>query len=123
MPAPPRVPQKARKRAPARTAVPQRRALQPAGEKANPSRVMDVVALEDAVGRSEDQGVAHSLVDLEDQQRADALFGQLHLLRERGGGARLAELATVAVQISHHIARLVDREHVAGLDSLACAAV
>src|SRR5205809_2207471 len=70
------------------------------------------------VGGADDQPEAHAIEHLEYQQRAAALVRQFHLGRERAAEApAIADLPAAAIQVAHHIARLVDGEHVTGLES------
>src|SRR3984893_8442395 len=76
------------------------------------------------VGGADDQPEAHAIEHLEYEHRPGALVRQSHLGSERGSEAvAIADRLAAAVQVAHHIPRLVDGEHVAGLESVALAAV
>src|ERR1700741_5421074 len=78
--------------------------------------VADDVAYVNGVRGAEDERVAHTVVDPEDQSRAGALLRELHERRERAAdaGSHRGDAAATAIEVAHGTAGRVDREHVAG---------
>src|SRR3569833_2873339 len=84
----------------------------------------DVLDVND-VGGADNQAVADAIIGLENQHRAGALIGQLHLRGE--GSACTTQPTTVsrlfALNVGYGLACGVDGEHMTRIDSVALAAV